>query len=628
MNILIIKTGALGDVVRTSFIAQALKDKYKKQDPQIFWLTDEKAKPFFSNNPYIQKIGSLEQKQNLRKYSFDLIVNLEEDQELVKFVSSLDYKKFLGFIWKNKKVSPTQTTKEFFNMSLLGKKPQNDILKVKCKKTHRQLMGEIIEVDWKKYEPFLRLSNSQIELSNKFSKRYNLSKNEIVIGLVIGGADRWPKSLPINLSTKLIDLIYKKLKCKIILFGGPNEIDRNKQIIAKSNSPVIDAGTGNNLTDFPALLNVCNYVIATDTLGLHLSLALKKKTICLIGPTPPNEKDMYGFGKKIIAKSKCVACLKKDCKSMQKIHVKEVVKELQKLAKQPVLDIIITAYKEPKIARAIKSILNQKIDYKFNLIVSAPDKETCAIVKKFTKDKRVRLFKDPGKGKNLAMNMLLPKLKGDILIFTDGDVYLGKEAINHITRIFDDSTIGCATGRPVPEETRHTKYGYWANFLFEQAHKMRKQTFLNNDFLECSGYLFAFRNNVVDSFPLDTAEDTVIPYFFWEKGYRIGYADKAEVYVKNVNNWKDWIKQKTRISKGHETIDKYVNTKITPRTKTFKNEAKGATALITYPQNSSEALWSINLMFARLYMWLKTFFEIKIKGQQHQDGWERVGSTK
>ena len=33
MNILVIKIGALGDVARSSFIAQALKDKYRLEKP-------------------------------------------------------------------------------------------------------------------------------------------------------------------------------------------------------------------------------------------------------------------------------------------------------------------------------------------------------------------------------------------------------------------------------------------------------------------------------------------------------------------------------------------------------------------------------------------------------------------
>lgn len=46
MNILIIKTGALGDVVRTSFIARALKEKYLKLNLKIFWVTNWKAKSY------------------------------------------------------------------------------------------------------------------------------------------------------------------------------------------------------------------------------------------------------------------------------------------------------------------------------------------------------------------------------------------------------------------------------------------------------------------------------------------------------------------------------------------------------------------------------------------------------
>jgi hypothetical protein len=39
-------------------------------------------------------------------------------------------------------------------------------------------------------------------------------------------------------------------------------------------------------------------------------------------------------------------------------------------------------YKEPKTEDCIKSVLNQKIDYPYKIIVSCPDKETQEIVKK------------------------------------------------------------------------------------------------------------------------------------------------------------------------------------------------------------------------------------------------------
>lgn len=235
------------------------------------------------------------------------------------------------------------------------------------------------------------------------------------------------------------------------------------------------------------------------------------------------------------------------------------------------ISIIITAFKEPEtIGKAIESFLKQNIKEKYELIISAPDEETLNVAKKYSsKNKKIKLFKDPGKGKSYALNLLLKKIKGDILILTDGDVYVSEDSVEEILKEFQNSEIGCVTGRPVPLENKEIKYGYWANFLFESAHKLRKKLKKENNFLECSGYLWAFRNNVIDSFPLDVAEDTIVPYFFWEKGFKIGYSEKALVYVKNVNNWKEWISQKVRTSRAHETLDKYVNTESIPRTKTF-----------------------------------------------------------
>lgn len=294
------------------------------------------------------------------------------------------------------------------------------------------------------------------------------------------------------------------------------------------------------------------------------------------------------------------------------------------------ISIIITAFKEPRtIRRAIESFLNQNIKEKYEIIVSAPDKETLNEAKKCSsKSKNVILFKDPGKGKSYALNLLLKKVKGDVLILTDGDVYVSENSVNEILKEFENSKIGCVTGKPVPEEDRKTKYGYWANFLFESAHKLRKRLKEKNNFLECSGYLWAFRNKVIDSFPLDVAEDTIVPYFFWEKGFKIGYAENAQVYVKNVDNWKEWVSQKVRTSRAHETLDKYVDVKKTPRTKTFKNEFAGAFSLFSYAKTIKEFYWSIELAFARLYIWLKVFLEVYIKKKYHKDAWERVESTK
>jgi len=633
MNILIIKIGALGDVLRTSFIAQALKEKHfdRKTNhfPNISWLTSKNAKSLFVNNPYVNKVLVEEEKELLKKIKWDLVINLEEDEESCKFTSLLTYKKVVGFIYFQGKIIPTPTAKEWFDMSVLGKKPNNDVLKKKNKKTHRQIISEIVEIkNYQKYEPFLRLTGRQRLFAEAFFKKQNISKNDLIVGINTGSADRWPKSLPIKKTVKLIEILSKKLGAKIILFGGPSEVERNKQICQLSKVSIIDTGCYNNLFEFPALVSICNLLITSDTFGLHVALALKRKTVCLIGPTSPSEIDMYGLGTKVIPNSSCICCYKKDCSSMEKISIQEVIQNVKNLLIQKV-SLLITAFKEPNISRAIESALNQKTKYDYEVIISAPDEETKKIVKQYMKKyKNLKFFQDPGKGKSYALNLVFSRLKTDILILTDGDVYISDNSVEEICNLFSNPEIGCVSGRPVPQEHKNNKFGYWANFLFDSAHRIRKNAYLKNFFLECTGYLFAFRKQKINKIPLDVAEDTIIPYLLWQKGYKIAYAENSKVYVKNSNTLKDWVTQKIRTHKSHNCIGNYVDIKTTPQVKTFQNELKGITWLLKYPNNILEFSWASQLAIFRFYTWLKYYYDLIILKKDYQDGWERIESTK
>lgn len=294
------------------------------------------------------------------------------------------------------------------------------------------------------------------------------------------------------------------------------------------------------------------------------------------------------------------------------------------------ISIVITSFKEPEtIGRAIEAVINQDIKENYELIVTAPDIETLLVAKEYQKEnKRIRLLKDPGKGKSYAINLLIPKLQGRIIIFTDGDVYVSENSINEILKIFEDEKVGCVTARPIPQEDKSNQYGFWANFLFDAAHAIRKKLNENNEFLECSGYFWGFRNHVINKIPLNAAEDTVVPYIFWEKGYKISYAENAKVFVKNTNNWNDWLKQKMRTSKAHETLNNYVDLRKAKRIKTFFNESKGLVYLFSYPKSLREFYWMKKLVLARFYMWMKVFYDTKINNKQYTDAWERVESTK
>src|SRR3989338_1734721 len=110
------------------------------------------------------------------------------------------------------------------------------------------------------------------------------------------------------------------------------------------------------------------------------------------------------------------------------------------------ISILITAYKEPAtIGKAIECFLDEKLE-DYEILVAAPDDETLAVINKYAKKHHaVKSFKDDGKGKPAALNLLLQHAKGDILILSDGDVYIEKGSVGRLVRWFDDQKIGAVS---------------------------------------------------------------------------------------------------------------------------------------------------------------------------------------
>jgi len=288
------------------------------------------------------------------------------------------------------------------------------------------------------------------------------------------------------------------------------------------------------------------------------------------------------------------------------------------------ISIIITAYKEEKtIAKAIESFKNQKIKQKHEIIVIAPDKETLNVAKK----QKVKTLKDPGKGKPVALNLAFKKAKGNILIFTDGDVYSSNNSIKELTEPLKNKKIGAVTARPKSLSPRNTMLGYWSHLLTDiGAHKTKLRRAKKGKFILCSGYLFAIRN-LIKEIPEDAlSEDAIISHLIWKKGYKIAYAPKALVYVKYPTNLKDWFIQKTRSTGGYNQINKYI--KNPQRMRSFWRELIYSYQAWTYPRNIKEIFYTMALYFTKLYLWIRIFINLNIRKKTLKEVWKRVESTK
>ena len=289
--------------------------------------------------------------------------------------------------------------------------------------------------------------------------------------------------------------------------------------------------------------------------------------------------------------------------------------------------IIITSYGEPKATtRAIKAFLNQEIPDKYKIIVADPFPEIEEIIlNDFKAYPQVEYFEDPDEGKSKALNIIFKMIysenKNDIIISTDGDVFVSKNTVKEIINKFKDPKIGIVTGKVVSMNSKKNMFGYWSHLLFSNMNLIKEKLDCK-EFFEVSGYLFAMRNGVIKKFPLDACEDNVLSIIFFNKGYKIGFVPKAEVYVLNPQNFKDWVTQKKRNIKGHMALGEISSLKKVSRRNTLFQEAFRGLKMLGYPKNLKEFYWTVVLLFARLYLWVSVIFDKK----KYSDGW-RVNET-
>jgi biofilm PGA synthesis N-glycosyltransferase PgaC len=293
------------------------------------------------------------------------------------------------------------------------------------------------------------------------------------------------------------------------------------------------------------------------------------------------------------------------------------------------LTIVITAHREQKtIGRAIEAILAQDLSRCYELLVVCPDDETAAVVAEYAeRNEQIHRLRDEGKGKPAAVNVALNAAKGEIVVLSDGDVYIGPGAVRALLAPFDDPHVGIVSGRPVSISPRSTVLGYWSHVLVDAgAHRQRSLRAARGEFLECSGYLYAFRRSLVSSIPEDSlAEDGLVSHMVRQQGLGTAYAPEATVFVKYPTSYRDWMKQKIRTAGGY--AQQYLRG--SHGMKSFRSEAiHGTLAAIRYARNPRELWWTLLLLVARVHVWLRVWWDVKWRKKPFDAVWQRVTSTK
>ena len=174
-NVLIIKLGALGDVVRTTPLLRVLEGN-------ITWVTAARAVPLLDDNPYIDRILCIEDgPEALLGHKYDLVINLEDEPAAAKLASRFDKATIVGAYMGEHGVTYSESASAWFDMSLISRfgKAKADELKMSDRKTFQEFMFAMIGRLFRGEEYVLNAPVTKLQEPN-------------LVGLEARAGDVWP----------------------------------------------------------------------------------------------------------------------------------------------------------------------------------------------------------------------------------------------------------------------------------------------------------------------------------------------------------------------------------------------------------------------------------------------------
>ncbi|MCD4790582.1 MAG: glycosyltransferase family 9 protein [Bacteroidales bacterium] len=324
-KILVIRFSSIGDIVLTTPIIRCLKEQLK--DVEIHFLTKTAFEPVLRNNPYIDKIFTIENKideviADLKKESYFHIVDLHKN-----FRSK-------GVILKLKKPSSTFSKINVRKWLIVNFKIN--------------LLPELHIVD-RYFQAVKKLSvkNDAKGLDYFIPKREEVNLTTIpvshhkgYIGWVIGGKHN-TKIYP---EENIVE-VCRKIDYPVVLLGGNEDFEKGERIKNEAGKNIFNACGKYNINQSASLVKQANKIITNDTGLMHIAAAFQKIIISLWGntipefgmsPYMPGDEDksiileVKGLSCRPCSKLGYKKCPKKHFDCMEKINVNRLVELIGK----------------------------------------------------------------------------------------------------------------------------------------------------------------------------------------------------------------------------------------------------------------------------------------------------------
>lgn len=333
-RVLIIKLGAMGDVIRTTPLISGLRQSF----PQchITWLTLSNIMPLMEGIgidrllPYDWRSG-----QQLAEEHFHLAICLDKEADILALMNRIQAEKKYGYLLGDHgEVKPAGPSSVYlFHLGV------SDELKFRVnRKSYTELIFDCLGLPYQGEKYLLPDLSVEKEWIREQLATMHVPEEACKVAFNTGAGKvfatkKWSTEGYITLGRQLVE----EYDARIILLGSDSEQERNQQIAEGIGLPdhILLMDTRDSIRRLAALIGICDLMITSDTLGMHLGLGLERPTIALFGPTCHQEIDLFGCGQKIISDYPCCPCYRSSCEKeincMEAISAENVMQACRKI---------------------------------------------------------------------------------------------------------------------------------------------------------------------------------------------------------------------------------------------------------------------------------------------------------
>jgi heptosyltransferase II len=328
-NILIIKPGAIGDLIQMTPVIRALKTKYPKAAVSLL-LGSSQTAGLFKHSADVHETIVYEKNEKhrsfpammdlwkqLRKNNYDLVINFQRSNMKTWFLATAAFPCRVLVYHKAKNRVVHAVVNYLETLAPLGI-PAADL--------HLELIPGVED----------RVFARQLLSSLKNCARPLIALNP--------GASHPVNRWSTDHFAALTDMLAQRLDASVIIVGGPEDVMLAEEIAAKAGSkPLLLAGKA-GLLQLGAVLAQCNVLVSGDTGPLHLATAVGIPVAALFGAADPARTGPVGDGHLVLQAEKvpCVPCKSRTCSNARYLEC------MKKISPDSVFDAVATLVRKGK----------------------------------------------------------------------------------------------------------------------------------------------------------------------------------------------------------------------------------------------------------------------------------------